>query len=115
MIEQARIDALRGEVVPDQSLLIGGRRVDPVENDGPSEVISPIDGRVLCTLANGSAADVDRAVIASRRCFDHGDWSRAKPAERKAKLLALAELIERDALEISVLGVRDNEIGRAHV
>ena len=116
MIEQAQIDALRGQAIPAQSLLIDGENVDPLEERSGIEVISPIDGRVLSTLANGSAADVDRAVAAARRRFDSGEWSRAQPAFRKAKLLALAELIERHALDLTVLGVRDNgtEISMAY-
>lgn len=116
MIEQAPIDALRGQAIPDQSLLIDGGKVKPVEGGPGIEVVSPIDGAVLCTLAEGSAADVDRAVAAARRSFDSGAWSRAKPAERKARLLALAGLIERHALELAVLGVRDNgtEISMAY-
>ena len=52
--------------------------------------------------------DVDRAVAAARRAFDDGRWSRRAPAERKKVLLRLAELIEREALALAVLGVRDN-------
>ena len=51
---------------------------------------------------------MDRAVAAARRAFDDGRWSRRAPGERKKVLLRLAELIERDALELAVLGVRDN-------
>lgn len=51
---------------------------------------------------------MDRAVAAARRAFDDGRWSRRAPAERKKVLLRLAELIEKHALELAVLGVRDN-------
>ncbi len=58
---------------------------------------------------------MERAVAAARAAFEAGRWSRAAPAERKKVLLRLAELIERDALDLAVLGVRDNgtEIGMA--
>lgn len=51
----------------------------------------------------------------ARRAFDDGRWSRAAPAHRKKVLHRLADLIEKHALELAVLGVRDNgtEIGMA--
>ncbi|WP_424943381.1 aldehyde dehydrogenase [Aliiroseovarius crassostreae] len=74
-----------------------------------------MDGQELTTIARASAADVDRAVAAARRAFDDGRWSRAAPAHRKKVLHKLADLIEKHALELAVLGVRDNgtEIGMA--
>ncbi|GHE87471.1 aldehyde dehydrogenase [Aliiroseovarius zhejiangensis] len=58
---------------------------------------------------------MDRAVAVARRAFDDGRWSRAAPAHRKKVLHKLADLIEQNALELAVLGVRDNgtEIGMA--
>ncbi len=47
-------------------------------------------------------------MTAARRAFDDGRWSRRAPAERKTVLRRLAELIEANALELAVLGVRDN-------
>lgn len=74
----------------------------------PLEVISPIDGTTLTTLADAQAEDVDAAVKAARTSFEAGTWSRAAPAERKKVLFRIAELIEKNALELAVLGVRDN-------
>ncbi len=113
-MDQSKIDALRHSIIPDQLHWIGGK---PEESqDGKSLVVtSPIDGKSLCSIADGSAADVDRAVANARAAFERGVWSRATPADRKKKLLKLADLIEARALELAVLGVRDNgtEIGMA--
>jgi len=49
-----------------------------------------------------------RAIAAARVAFDDGRWSRMPPAMRKKVLHKLADLIERDALLLAVLGVRDN-------
>ncbi|WP_260519182.1 aldehyde dehydrogenase [Aliiroseovarius sp. M344] len=92
--------------------------MDGAWEDGSGEtqdVLSPIDGSTLTTLVRASAQDVDRAVAAARRAFDDGRWSRAAPAHRKKVLHKLADLIEENALELAVLGVRDNgtEIGMA--
>ncbi len=48
------------------------------------------------------------AIAAARGAFDDGRWSRRTPAERRTILLRLAELIEKHAIELAVLGVRDN-------
>ena len=47
-------------------------------------------------------------MASARAAFDDGRWSRMAPAGRKKVLHRLADLIERDALELAVLGVRDN-------
>ena len=88
-------------------MLIGGRFV--AATDGAEHpVTSPIDGRVLTTLPSGSKADADAAIRAARASFGSGVWSRAAPAARKKVLLRLADLIDTHALELAVLGVRDN-------
>jgi gamma-glutamyl-gamma-aminobutyraldehyde dehydrogenase len=114
-MQQAQIDQLRITAVPPQQLFIGGR---PTVATGGArlDVVSPIDGRLLTTIADGDAADVDRAVRAARQAFDNGAWSRAAPAHRKKILLRFAELVESHALELAVLGVRDNgtEINMAY-
>lgn len=78
-------------------------------------VISPIDGTVLTTMARGTSQDTDVAIAAARRAFDSGIWSELPPAARKRILLKWADLIEANALELAVLGVRENgtEIGMA--
>jgi len=48
------------------------------------------------------------AIKAARTSFDNGSWSNMAPTQRKKILHKLADLIERDALELTVLGVRDN-------
>jgi gamma-glutamyl-gamma-aminobutyraldehyde dehydrogenase len=114
-LDQSAIDRLRTLPVGDQQLWIGGRRVQAVDG-GALDVVSPIDGRAIGSIADAGAEDVDRAVKAARAAFDKGAWSRAAPAQRKNVLLKLADLIEKNALELAVLGVRDNgtEIGMAY-
>ena len=106
MATQTLIDHLAVAPVAAGRLLIGGDWVDG--QDAPLPVLSPINGRQLTTLASASAADVDRAVATARAAFDDGRWSRQPPAARKAVLHRLADLIQTHALELAVLGVRDN-------
>jgi gamma-glutamyl-gamma-aminobutyraldehyde dehydrogenase len=104
---QDKINQLRTQDVAPQSLFIGGLWQAPASG-ASMDVISPIDGRKLTTIADASAEDVDLAVKAARAAFERGTWSKAAPAERKKVLLKIAELIEKHALELAVLGVRDN-------
>ncbi len=106
-VDQALIDRLRLEAVPPQDHWIGGRPT-PSQDGAALDVLSPIDGRVFTTIAAGTRHEVDQAVKAARQAHEKGVWSRIAPAERKKKLLKLADLIETHALELAVLGVRDN-------
>ncbi|MCG2626196.1 aldehyde dehydrogenase family protein [Bradyrhizobium sp. WYCCWR 13023] len=112
---QSEIDALRTAAVSPQQHFIAGAAVEGASG-ARLDVISPIDGRRLTTIADGNAGDIDRAVSAARQVYDGGAWSRAAPAERKKVLLRFAELVERHAMELAVLGVRENgtEIGMAY-
>ncbi|HEV7249913.1 MAG TPA: aldehyde dehydrogenase [Shinella sp.] len=114
-MKQADIDALRGKSIAPQGLFIDGGWTQPL-NGGRLDVLSPIDGKVLTTIADAGAEDVDRAVRTARAAFEKGAWSRMAPAGRKKVLLKLADLIEAHALELAVLGVRDNgtEISMAY-
>ncbi len=104
-MDRVRIDALAAEAVPPQRLFIGGRWQDGA---AAMPVTSPIDGRDLTTIADATEADVDRAVQTARAAFAGGRWSRAAPAERKRVMHRIADAIEARALELAVLGVRDN-------
>ncbi len=104
-MDKARIDALATQPVPPQGLFINGRWE---EGAAVMDVTSPIDGRGLTTIADADETDVDRAVIAARDAFTRGRWSRAAPAERKKVMHRIADAIEARALELAVLGVRDN-------
>ena len=105
MPEQKDIDALRSAEVPSRGLFVGGKW-QPA--NGVLDVVSPIDGKTLTTIADADAGDVDNAVRAARTAFDKGLWSRAAPAERKKVMHRIADLIDKHALELAVLGVRDN-------
>jgi 4-(gamma-glutamylamino)butanal dehydrogenase len=104
-MQQADIDRLRGLHIPPQVHWIGGQ---PTAGRAGIPVLSPLDGKEFTTIADGDGLDINAAVAAARGSFESGLWSRAAPAERKRKLLKLADLIEAQALEFAVLGVRDN-------
>ena len=114
MLDQATIDSLRHNNVAPAGHLIDG--VSDTSGAGEQiEVISPIDGTRLTTLADGDEAIVARAVAVARAAFEDGHWSKMAPAARKAVMHRWADLVQANAAELAVLGVRDNgtEIGMA--
>lgn len=106
-LNQDAIDALRHTAVPPQTHWINAQPCK-ASDEATLDVISPINGQVLTTIARGTEADVDSAVQAARAAFDDGRWAKMAPAARKTILCRWAELIEQHALELAVLGVRDN-------
>ncbi|MEK0164290.1 aldehyde dehydrogenase [Phaeobacter sp. A36a-5a] len=106
-MDQSKIDALRSQPVQPVSHLIDGRQV--AASDGAMlDVLSPIDGCVLTRIARGTAADMEAAIASARAAFEDRRWAGQPPAARKKVLTKWAELIEAHALELAVLGVRDN-------
>lgn len=67
------------------------------------DTINPATGEVIAAVAHCRGADVDRAVIAARKAFDDGTWSRAAPEHRKEVLARLAELVRANRNELAVL------------
>lgn len=112
-LEKATRQAIRNDTRFSQ-LFIGGKFVDPASDEYFS-VTSPIDGSDLCSVAIADASDVDRAVRAARDAFESGVWSGLAPAERKAVLMRLGDLIGAHAEELGAIVTLDTgkPIGRA--
>ncbi|MGB0853347.1 MAG: aldehyde dehydrogenase [Pikeienuella sp.] len=114
MLNQAAIDHLRSQSIAPQGHVIDGTRATSASGE-VMDVISPINGGVLTTIAAGGAEDAARAVAVARTAFEDRRWAAQPPAARKKVMFKWAELIEAEALALTVLGVRDNgtEIGMA--
>ena len=106
-MRQENLDMLRAMPVAAPAMIINGKSV-MAETGATLDVVSPIDGALLTQIPNASEADVTIAVTSARRSFDSGVWSRTHPMMRKKLMLAWADLIEKHAIELAVLGVRDN-------
>lgn len=65
------------------------------------EVVSPVTEQPLLSYPEAAPADIDRAVAAARRAFDHGPWPRMAPAERAAILRRAGDLIAQRLDEIA--------------
>ena len=113
-MNQSHINQLRALPVSPQNHLIDGNAV-PASDGATLPVTSPIDGSTLTTIARGTSDDMHRAIASARAAFQDRRWAGQPPAARKKILLRWAELVEANALELAVLGVRDNgtEIGMA--
>ncbi len=70
--------------------------------------VNPANGAPIAEVALCAEADVNRAVAAARRAFEDGRWRKMHPAERKARLCRLAELIEACGDELAVLESMDS-------
>jgi aldehyde dehydrogenase (NAD+) len=84
---------------------IGGEFVAPAEGVF-FDVTNPADFSLLGRVAQGSAADVDRAVAAARRAFQ--SWSALAGDERARHLYALARHVQKRERFLSVLETMDN-------
>ncbi len=71
-------------------------------------VINPATEECLAEVAEGDAADIDRAVQAARTCFDSKDWQGLSPRKRGALLFRLADLLEQRAKDFAELETRNN-------
>ena len=107
MLDEERIRTLSAAPILPASHLIDGE-ARGASDSAVMDVISPLDGGVLTTMPRGTRDDAKAAISAARRAFDDGSWSGLAPAERKKVMLKWADLIEKNAVELAVLGVRNN-------
>lgn len=70
--------------------------------------VNPATGEVWAEVPEGDAEDIDRAVAAARKAFEHGPWRTMAPIERGKRLRRLAELIAENAAELARLETLDN-------
>ena len=82
-----------------EQFYINGEWVDPVEELNICEVLNPANEEVIGKVAMGSAADVDRAVIAARDAFD--TYSQTSVEERLALLGKIVEVYQSKYDEIA--------------
>ncbi len=69
---------------------------------------NPATGEELTTISGCNSEDVDFAVQKARKAFEHGDWSRLHPSERKDVLIRLCKLITRNRRELAVMESLDS-------
>lgn len=70
------------------------------------EVLNPADGKVLARVAEGGAADADKAVRAALKAAE-GPWGRMSARARGKVLLEIARLIRKHSEELALLETRN--------
>jgi aldehyde dehydrogenase (NAD+) len=88
-------------------LLIDGQWRDSVSGK-TFETVNPATEEVIAHVAEGDAADIDLAVKAARRAFDHGPWSKMDARDRTRLINRLADLLEENIDELAQLETLDN-------
>ncbi len=88
-------------------LYIDGAWVYPARG-GTLDVIDPATEQVIHKAPAGTADDIDRAVKAARRAFDHGPWPKMPGSERAKILRAIANIITGKREFLARLEVADN-------
>jgi acyl-CoA reductase-like NAD-dependent aldehyde dehydrogenase len=83
-------------------VFIGGQWRPPASGETYATV-NPATEEVSAQVAKGDERDVDLAVLAARRAFDHGPWPRMAAAERARVLWKLADLIGANLDEMARL------------
>src|SRR3989338_7974278 len=83
-------------------MYINGKWVSASDND-TFEVYNPANSQLLAYVAKGTRNDVHTAIDAAREAFDSGVWSSKTPGERSTLLWKLAELVEKNSLQLAKL------------
>ncbi|MEV4341412.1 aldehyde dehydrogenase family protein [Streptomyces sp. NPDC049590] len=101
----AMTSALPDFVNGPKKLLIDGAWVDAASG-AQIDVVNPATGRTLGSIAQGGAADIDRAVKAARRAFE-GEWSRWTPHQRRKLLLKVHDVVLDHFEELAMIETLD--------
>lgn len=84
---------------------IGGEWVPPVKG-GYFENVSPVNGKVFCEVARGTAEDIDLALDAAHKAAP--SWGKTSVAERARMLNRIADRIEENLEMLAVAESWDN-------
>ncbi len=79
----------------------------PSESADTLELFNPANGQSRCYIPAGCDADAQRAIVAARKAFDDGRWSKLQPSRRRNILLEWADLIEGEAKRLNAMDAAD--------
>jgi phenylacetaldehyde dehydrogenase len=71
-------------------------------------VYNPATGEVVAHVPEAEKEDVDRAVIAARRAFDEGPWTKMSTSQRGQLIWKLGDLLEANLEEFAEIESLDN-------
>lgn len=87
-------------------LLINGKFVNSVSGK-TFKNINPSNETVLCEVQEGDKEDINNAAIAAKNAFETGSWSKMTDFERGKCLYKLADLVEKNRIELAILDSLD--------
>ena len=90
-----------------KQLFIDGKFVNALSGK-TFPVYNPATGEILANVAEGDSADIDIAVAAARRAFDHGPWRKLSPSQRARLIYQLADKMEERLEDFALLESLDN-------
>ncbi len=82
-------------------LFIDGEFLE-ADNGATFDTFDPGTGQAFATVSQAGQADVEKAIAAARRAFDHGQWSRMTPKARAKKLYDFADEVSAQSLRLTV-------------
>jgi aldehyde dehydrogenase (NAD+) len=97
--------AVRERLKPGKLLIAG--KSEEAQSGKTFPVWEPALGEELAQVAEGGAADIDRAVRVAREAFDAGPWTKMAATDRGRILWRLADLIEQNADALAELESRN--------
>jgi aldehyde dehydrogenase (NAD+) len=83
-------------------------RWEPAASGKTFATYNPATEEEIAQVAEGDAADIDRAAKAARRAFDSGPWAKMDARDRGRLLYLLADEIESQSDELAALETLDN-------
>ncbi|MDE1170635.1 MAG: aldehyde dehydrogenase family protein [Verrucomicrobium sp.] len=98
---------IRAFLAKPKQLLIGGKWV-PASTGKTFAVHDPATGEEIAQVAEGTAPDVDKAVLAARQAFESGPWRQMTASERGKVLWRIGDLILKHQKELAELESLDN-------
>jgi phenylacetaldehyde dehydrogenase len=90
-----------------RKMLINGQWVNSISGK-TFPTYNPATGEVLAHVAEGDKEDIEQAVRAARKAFDHGPWRKLTASERGRLIWKLADLLEAHTEEFAYLESLDN-------
>ena len=90
-----------------RQMFIAGRWVD-ARSGRRTDSLDPATGRVLTSIPESDAEDVDIAVSAAHSALEDASWRDMSPVDRGRLLNRLADLVEDNADELALLEAYDN-------
>ncbi len=85
-----------------RQLFIDGQWLKPTSGRSFA-TINPATEEDITQVAEAGNPEADLAVTVARRALEQGPWSEMKPAERGKKLFRIAEIMEEQAEELSLI------------